>query len=342
MKRFRLARGLVGWFLWAFLSQAFAFDGIDQPGKNTYRAVLTSDNDSIALFNSDRFYTNGLKLTLSHNSQNQAPIWLQTIGQWLPWFPDHQSTRHAYTIGQSMFTPEDLATASLLPFDRPYAGWLYATADLATRQDNQFDALSISIGIVGPYSQAEQSQKFVHQLIGAQDPKGWNNQLDNAVGVNLAYQRSWRIVEIQRNQHSLFDLTPYASGALGTVYRYLGTGINLRYGPHLADDYGVPKLQFGLPITHSIALSAAKSFSWYIFSGIEVRYVEYNYFLHGNNALTRQIQIQPNPWIGQLQAGVVFDWPRFSLTLNQMFQTKEYTSQVRAHNIGALSFSLKY
>ncbi|UQB42882.1 lipid A deacylase LpxR family protein [Thiomicrospira microaerophila] len=322
-------------------SQVAAFDTIQQTD-NRYRFVLTNDNDSLALLSTDRLYTNGIRLTMTHNSANQAPIWLQTLGQWLPWFPSHQPTRHAYTIGQSMFTPEDMSQSEFLPDDRLYAGWLYVTTDLSSINDNKFDIFSLTLGIVGPDSQAEASQKGIHQLIGAEDPKGWNNQLDNAVGFNLAYQRSWRVFKVQRNHHSLFDLTPYVSGALGSIYRYAGTGINLRFGPNLMDEYGLPKFQFGLPITNLLALSRSKHFNWYGFSGIEVRYVEHNYFLKGNSALTRQSQIQPNPWIGQFQVGVVFDWSRFSLTLNQMLQTKEYTTQTQAHNIGTLSFSIKY
>ncbi len=81
--------------------------------------------------------------------------------------------------------------------DRPYAGWLFFNTGIAHLYEDQgnkerINGLLLSIGIVGPCSFAEQTQKAVHRAIGSEIPQGWDNQLNNELGINVSYLRKWR------------------------------------------------------------------------------------------------------------------------------------------------------
>jgi len=41
--------------------------------------------------------------------------------------------------------------------------------------NDEFRGFEITVGVVGPPSLAEQSQRTVHKLIGVTDPKGWDH-----------------------------------------------------------------------------------------------------------------------------------------------------------------------
>jgi len=56
----------------------------------------------------------------------------------------------------------------------------------------RYDKLELEVGIVGPYSGAEKVQEFWHSAFGLQVPQGWDNQLDNELGIVLYYERARR------------------------------------------------------------------------------------------------------------------------------------------------------
>ncbi len=85
--------------------------------------------------------------------------------------------RYGFAVGQSMFTPEDLSRRDLIVDDRPYAGWLYGTAGLVIGPEGKKDksstgfdrleSIELTLGVVGPASQADDTQKFIHTAIDA-------------------------------------------------------------------------------------------------------------------------------------------------------------------------------
>lgn len=54
--------------------------------------------------------------------------------------------------------------------------------------DNQrFNAFQIYVGVLGPYSLAEQFQTQVHKWVDSEKPLGWDNQLKTEPLLNLNY-----------------------------------------------------------------------------------------------------------------------------------------------------------
>ena len=139
----------------------------------------------------DEHYSHGSRLSYLTDDL-PADSWQRRIADWLPFAQRGQEARASFALGQSIFTPVDLSNPNLILNDRPYAGWLYASygfvlgprrsetlSRLASTKIDRLDTFEISLGVVGPASQAEEVQKFIHKLIGAEDPKSRSRKLLN-------------------------------------------------------------------------------------------------------------------------------------------------------------------
>jgi hypothetical protein len=215
---------------------------VDKPERSTLSLVFEND----LFYNADRHYTNGVRISWLVGP-NKTPDWVvQTACRFLL-FPKEADVRTIYSLGQNMYTPRDI-TDENPPLDtRPYAGWLYGLVGLAAETGKQLDQIALSFGIVGPASLAKETQKNVHEISGANEPRGWHTQLKNKPGVVLIYQRSWRAAAAKTVAGIEGDMTPHAGGALGNVFTYFNAGLTLRIGRNLSLDYGAPRIQPSLP-----------------------------------------------------------------------------------------------
>lgn len=106
------------------------------------------------------------------------------------------STRLNFLLGKNMYTPADISRSDLIANDRPYAGWTYISTSY--HRKNSFhhnadfmDTIEMQLGIMGPESFAEETQKFIHKTFHRQRPNGWNNQLKNEPGLAIIFERKW-------------------------------------------------------------------------------------------------------------------------------------------------------
>ena len=70
---------------------------------------------------------------------------------------------------------------------------------------------------MGPHSLAEESQHLVHQWTGSKRPRGWDYQLRNEIGVNLVFERRWRLFGRALLQKIGIDLVLHTGVGLGNV-----------------------------------------------------------------------------------------------------------------------------
>lgn len=119
------------------------------------------------------------------------------------------------------------------------------------------------------------------------------------------------------------DFTP-TWGAIGNVFTYGNAGITLRYGKRLPNDFGPPRIQPGL--LGSGEFLPGSDFSWYLFAGIEGRAVARNIFLDGNSFRDSR-SVDKFPLVGDLQYGVVLDWPSIRLTYTLVVRSREYRTR---------------
>jgi lipid A 3-O-deacylase len=301
----------------------------------TLSFVLEND----VFYNRDRHYTNGVGSIWVPNRSAPTPAWARRLAGLLPWFPDEGELRHGYAFGQSMFTPNDITVANPPLTERPYAGWLYGTFGVGRGSGKQLDLLALTLGVVGPASLAEQTQKLVHKAIGSPEPQGWSTQLGNEPGFVLNWQRSWRGLVEAKGGGVRMDLTPHVGAAAGNVFTYAYSGATLRLGEKLPNDFGPPRIQPSL--LGSGEFSPAGRFDWYFFGGVEERAVARNIFLDGNT-FRHSRSVEKLPWVSDLQYGFVFDWPAVRLSYTHVKRGREYRTQTGGDDFGALTVSVKF
>ena len=144
------------------------------------------ENDTFS--STDSEYTDGSRLSGLLYRPEADKEWLS-----IP-FTDELERAHfiSFSLTQQMFTPHDLNETAVIENDRPYAGWLYFELGLHQSSEVHLDSLSMQVGIIGPASGMEQLQEFVHEHVDSEVAQGWDNQLNNELGVQLNYQHKWR------------------------------------------------------------------------------------------------------------------------------------------------------
>jgi hypothetical protein len=293
----------------------------------------------------DRHFTHGTRF----NCLTQPIPWITNAAKKLPWLiledtlahPENaMQARASISVGQNIYTPEDITDPQLIMEDRPYAGWLYVGFGLVANQGSKrYDKLELDVGVVGPLSFAEEVQKKWHSIFGLRKPEGWDNQLENEPGVNLFYEQARRLDKNILSYGLEYDVIPHFGGSLGNVFTYASAGLTLRVGPDLDEDFGPPRIQPSLP--GGGFFRSKIGFNWYIFAGLEGRAVLHNIFLDGNT-FSNSHSVDKKLWVGDLQAGIAIQVHRVRVSYTQIYRTKEYHKQDSADAFGSLSISYQF
>jgi lipid A 3-O-deacylase len=318
----------------AALAPSSAAGAAGVPERGTLSLVFEND----LVHNGDGRYTSGVRLSWL-SSPGDGPEWALRVAPWFPLFPDGGTIRTEYALGQNIFTPSKIKLEDPPPDDRPYAGWLYGSMALIAETAQRLDVLDLSLGIVGPASFAEETQRFTHKITRANEPRGWDTQLENEPGIILTYQRIWRAFVSESASRLGFDLLPHAGGAIGNVYTYANAGVSLRFGTQPPLDYGVPRIQPSLP--GSSFFVRRRGIGWYLFAGVEGRAVARNIFLDGNTFRDSR-SVDKEPLVGDLQFGIALTWHRMRVSYTHVLRTEEFEGENGGSEFGALSLSLPF
>jgi hypothetical protein len=305
-----------------------------QPERGTFSVLFENDY----FFHTDRDYTNGVEFAWT-TAPADTPQWSVDFARLLPFFSQEGEVRASYALGQNIYTPTDLRLADPPLTERPYAGYLYFAYGLTEKSETTLDQLQIQLGVVGPDSLAEQTQKFVHRVISDVIPRGWDTQLHNEPAFAIGDERAWRAFASGSFLGFSFDVAPHVGGMVGTVYDYLNAGAIGRIGFDLPDDYGPPRIEPSLPGTNFFEPTAA--FGWYLFAGVDGRAIARNIFLDGNTWQTSR-SVEKIPWVGDLQLGAAITFEQWRLSFTHVFRTREYRTQVHADQFGAINLSYRF
>jgi hypothetical protein len=223
--------------------------------------------------------------------------------------------------------------------DQPYAGWLYGSVGMVSDTGKTLDNVMLTLGVVGPLSLAEQSQKFVHHVVDSPQPQGWNNQLKNEPGIVLTYERKWRgMYEISPFGLSA-DATPHVGVNLGNINTDGSVGLTFRLGYDLPADYGPPRIRPSLPGSDFFVPS--EELGAYLFTTIGERAVARNIFLDGNTFRDGP-SVDKKYFVSSLQVGAAITYGETRLSYTQVFMTKEYDTQRHPSVFGALTLSHRF
>jgi len=281
-------------------------------------------NDLITYANTDRYFTNGITLSL------QAPWLGRSLLQKLM-IPYRNKAFISYNLSmvQDMYTPTDTRIAPSLSKDRPYASYLYFGFCKTTADNfrNLILTSQLDMGYIGPYSPGSYLQTIVHKTFPTNDaPLGWETQINTDVILNYTFKVQKALV--RKENISLLAGTGIQAG---TLYNNAGVGLQLQAGKFepvfgLAENESWPKVQY------------------YFFAKTNANVVAYNALLQGglfnsDNVFTlKGNEIQH--FVGSAEAGIHVRYKGTGLELSQNYLSPEYRGGMW-HKWGKISLLFK-
>src|SRR3546814_15097164 len=149
--------------------------------------------------------------------------------------------------GSSVVCSADLdgTRTDLVTDDRPCAGLLYAGVAWNRRlrpTDASYEVLDVrelTLGVIGPWSLARESQDLVHDVRGIDRFLGWDHQLHNEPAVQFAIERKYkRFAEGAIRPGWGHDLVASHAVRLGHIETAASVGLEGRFGWNLPNDFG--------------------------------------------------------------------------------------------------------
>jgi hypothetical protein len=295
---------------------------------------ISWDND--LLVGSDKGYTNGGSLSyLSASAEiNNCDVCLargaRNAMDWLPVIGrtgnDHALT---FSLSQLMVTPENLQESDPIYKDLPYVGYLSGSITLWSRSSESLTGYGIGLGVVGPNSGAEATQKWVHKLTGSTNPKGWDNQLGTDVIGELHAFHAQRLFRENIGSGIHQEMAWVTGGTLSNFVSSGELGMSWRIGTNLPaniiPDYSGASSAIGLPGS----LDASGSGMEFIaYSYLEERSGRYDY--------------DQRPVVGQGSVGVGWHSPGIQIAITLRATTSQNERNKDSLSFGTVSAAYRF
>ena len=310
----------------------------------TYDGAMTVTVENDVFTGSDNNYTNGLGATWSSNEINTYDD-DRFVHQWakfwsfLPFVGDDgYQTYAAWSVAQEMYTPDDIKVANPPEDDQPYAGVLYLDSVLYARRDRTEHAWSLKVGVVGPASQADDTQKRFHHVIGADQPKGWDTQLPNEPLVNVGYSVAHLWVQGDVGKTAKWRLVPVGSLALGNYFTGAAAGMYGEVGWNLVDALGTSALRSGFNAASTAGVGPVNGWSVAFIGGLGGYGVAHWLPLDGT-VFHDSRSVDSKPLIGTGTIGVAVRHHGLTLSLVRTFFTETFDTERANAQFGTLSVS---
>ena len=308
------------------------------------------ENDAFA--GTDRDYTNGFKLTWStpyarEQSTPQLPGWSYPFINHLPFVNDPDTLRAvSVSLGQDTYTPEDTDRMDLIEADRPYAGWTYLAAGFHSIAGNQKASWGLTVGVLGPLSLAEDTQNFTHDLLGLDRAAGWDNQLENELTVDLAFESQWRWLRSRGINGFGYDLIPHLGGRIGTANISANAGAEVRFGWNLPNDFGSCPIRVGCETNSTsngegAGLANQDKSGFHFFTAIDGKAVVRDIYLDGNTFRSSH-SVDKEPFVADIMAGIAWRYKNINTTYSYVYRSKQFKSQTGKQAFGSISIAWSY
>lgn len=299
---------------------------------------VTVDND--AFVGNDSGYSNGLfvstfEIVERKNKHIGNDFWVAPL-MWSMPRENFIMAANAYSLGQSLNTPSDIKIENPSLLELPYSALLAASNSYITVTPDYADIATTTLGVVGPMALGEEVQSFVHGIIGANDPKGWDTQIKNEVVFSFNRGRSYRAWTTQSDN---FDLLANGSVTVGTIESSVDVGAFIRYGNNLERSHPTTLLASSR-ISNPIAVDG-----WYVFLGSRIGYMLNNIAIDGNTFRdSRSIDYQRR--YVSITTGFAYTWRDLSITfaINDFNILKDDSGEQALADLtefGTISFSWK-
>jgi len=324
----------------------------DEAAKDFRTFTLYLENDIFD--DTDSLYTSGLKLSwispdlTDYRENSRLPKWSYPLIKRLPLVnkPGLQYSV-SMSIGQNIYTPEDTESSDLVKDDRPYAGILYYAIGFHSKSSRRMDSLEFVLGIVGPHSYAEETQKKVHELSNKDSPNGWDNQLEDEPILGVFYDRKWKLRQSKTRSRFSYDLIPHMGVGLGNALTYAHIGTGLRFGWNLPNDFGTFTIRPGSDTNAAIDETDPRffrrdeRFGIHVFAAVGGSWILRNILLDGNTFRDSH-SVDKEPFVANFMVGVGLLLSRLKVSFAHVYHTKEFKTQKNEHSFTAITLSFSY
>jgi len=309
-----------------------------------YDGALTFALENDTLTGSDNSYTNGVGVTWvsSDLDSYDDDAFVRNWGEFwsfLPFVSDEgYQTYAAWSVAQEMHTPDDLSLMDPPAGDQPYAGVLTVDSLLYARSERWTHAWGLKLGTVGPSSQADDTQKWFHDLIGDQDPEGWDTQLADEPVINVGFTSAYLWKQGSAGGTAEWRLVPVGNASLGTYFTGAGLGLYAEVGWNLVDALGGTALREGLNAASTVGVGPIEGWSVSFFGGIAGHAIAHYLPLDGT-VFKYSRSVDTQSFIRNFSAGVAVRRYGFTLSLSATFSTDAFEAQHESAEFGTLSMS---
>lgn len=307
--------------------------------------TLTVENDKFT--GSDNNYSNGVGISWSSGeisgydedtfARRFAELWdfLPRVGS------ERYRTYASWTLGQEMHTPDDITAPDPPLDDQPYAGVLYVDSTFHLRRRDWGRIWNVRLGVVGPASQADGIQRWFHDVIDTDEPRGWDTQLPNEALLNIDYSAGYVWKEAPLGESLAWRLIPSASISVGNYFTGASLGVYTEFGWNLSDALGMSTLRQGVTTATTIGGGPVDRWSISFFAGATGFAVGHYLPLDGT-VFRKSRSVDSKPFVGLLTAGLAIRRGRFVFSMASTYFTKRFATERQNTEFGTLSISWYY
>ena len=274
-----------------------------------YRGALTVTLENDTFTGSDNNYTNGLGLTWVSNAIDtyEERSFVRRWGEFWSFLPfvgnEGYRTYVSWTLAQEMHTPDDITVANPPLDDQPYAGVLYLDSTIYAKKERWVHAWQLRVGVVGPASQAENVQKWIHEVTDSDEPMGWDTQLPNEPVLNVGYTGTYLLAQGHLGKSAGWRIIPVASAALGNYFTGAGLGLYGEVGWNLVDALGGTALRQGFNAASTVGVGPVDGWSVSLSGGV-VGYGVVHYLPLDGTVFKDSRSVDTKPFIGMATLGI--------------------------------------
>lgn len=304
--------------------------------------TMTLEND--ILTGSDNNFSNGIGFTwvsgelAGYGDERFVSKWVD-FWSFLPFVGDEGYRTYAsWTLAQEMHTPHDITIPDPPPTDQPYAGILYVDSVLYARSGRRAHAWELKLGLVGPSTQADDTQETVHDLFGGDEPMGWDTQLPDEPIVNLGLTSAYLWKEGNAGESARWRLIPVGSVSIGTYYTGAGLGMYGEIGWNLVDSFGGTALREGFTAASTVGVGPVDGWSVSFFGGIG-GHANAHYLPLDGTVFRDSRSVDSEPFVANATIGMNLRRGRFVLSLAASYSTDAFETQEESAEFGTLSVS---
>ena len=300
--------------------------GAQKPEKNNRQQILlVTENDSYTFKIIDRYYTNGIALRFS-KALLQAGKKKKILNA---------------EVGQAIYTAYDVRKNYYYRnLDRPYTGFLYIKGGLSYLYNNEnVFRWNTIVGFTGEAAKGEETQRFIHRLLGFKPAYGWETQLRSEFSVNA--EASYYQHLIKPGVKKSFDAFIVSNAIVGTSFTKFSTGALFRLG---AIEPSYNSAWWDGRIANSVEKqnSSTHEFFFYFEPSIVAQVfnatVQEGLFTSQKGRFTSDIQ----PFIYQHKFGALYARNKWTAQLGYTYRTKEAKTMIGKEVYGTIALGYRF